>query len=259
MSAKIHPHAVVHPSAQLGEGVEVGPFALVGEHVKLGRGCKVMHHACVEGHTTIGEENEIGPFSVIGGPPQDLKYKGEPTRLEIGDRNQFREYVTVNTGTVTGGGLTKIGSDCLVMAYCHVAHDCVVGDRVVLANYTGLSGHVHIEDWVIVSGMCGISQFLRLGKHSFIGGMTSIRKDVAPYVILVGDPSEVRGINRVGLRRRGFEGERMEAVLESHRLYFESGFEKDQALAEIEKRFPQQDDVRYFVDFVRSSKAGISR
>jgi UDP-N-acetylglucosamine acyltransferase len=213
----------------------------------------------VEGHTTIGEENEIGSFSVIGGTPQDLKYKGEPTRVEIGHRNQFRECVTVNSGTAGGGEVTRIGDDCLIMAYCHVAHDCWIGDHVVMANYTGLSGHVRIEDWVILSGMCGSTQFLHIGKHAFVGGMTAIRKDVAPYVILVGDPSEVRGVNRVGLRRRGFEGERFEAVLECHKIYFESNLEKDQALSEISRRFPNQPDVRYFMDFVRSSKSGISR
>lgn len=257
--SKIHPTAFVHPSAQLGEDVDVGPFAYVGEHARLGKGCKLLHHACVEGHTTMGDFNEIGSFSVIGGEPQDLKYKGEPTRVEIGHRNRFRECVTVNAGTVGGGGVTKIGSDCLVMAYCHVAHDCIIGDHVVMANYTGLSGHVTIEDWVILSGMCGITQFLRVGKHAFIGGMTAIRKDVAPYVILVGDPSEVRGVNRVGLKRRGYEGDRMEAVLEAHKVYFESGLEREQALAELEKRFPSQPDVRYFMDFIRVSKAGVSR
>jgi UDP-N-acetylglucosamine acyltransferase len=255
----IHPTAFVHPKAQLGEGCDIGPFAYVGEHAKLGKRCKLLHHACVEGHTTLGDDNEIGSFSVIGGKPQDLKYKGEPTRVEIGHRNQFRECVTVNAGTMTGGEVTKIGSDCLVMAYCHVAHDCIVGDHVIMANYTGLSGHVRIEDWVILSGMCGITQFLTVGKHAFVGGMTAIRKDVAPYVILVGDPSEVRGVNRVGLRRRGFEGERLEAVLEAYKIYFESGLEKEKALVELDKRFSGQPDVAYFTDFIRKSEHGISR
>lgn len=255
----IHPSAFVHPKAQLASDVEVGPFAYIGEHVKIGKGSKILHHAVVEGHTTLGEANEVGSFSVVGGNPQDLKYKGEPTRLEVGDRNLFREYVTVNTGTVTGGGLTKIGNDCLVMAYCHVAHDCMIGDHVVMANYTGLSGHVSLENWVIVSGMCGISQFVKIGKHAFVGGMTGVRKDVAPYGIIVGDPSEVRGVNRVGLKRRGYEGERMEAVLETYKIYFDSKLEKEQALSELEKRFPNQADVRYFIDFVRTSENGISR
>lgn len=256
--SNIHPSAFVHPRAELAADVEVGPFAFVGEFVKIGKGSRVEHHACVEGHTTLGEKNEVGAYAVLGGKPQDLKYKGEPTRLEIGDRNQFREFVTVNTGTVTGGGLTKIGSDCLIMAYCHVAHDCMVGNHVVMANYSGLSGHVTLEDWVILSGVCGVTQFLRVGKHAFIGGMTGVRKDVAPYVIIVGDPSAVRGLNLVGLRRRGFEGERMKAVQEAYKIYFESGLERDQALVELDKK-TSQPDVKYFVDFIRASEKGISR
>ncbi len=259
MATLVHPTAFVHPKAQIGSDCDIGPFAFVGEFAKIGKNCKLLHHACVEGHTTMGDFNEIGSFSVIGGKPQDLKYKGEPTRVEIGHRNQFREAVTVNAGTMTGGEVTKIGDDCLVMAYCHVAHDCIIGDHVIMANYTGLSGHVKIEDWVILSGMCGISQFLTVGKHAFVGGMTGIRKDVPPYVILVGDPSEVRGVNRVGLRRRGFEGERLEAVLEAYKIYFESGLEKDKALAELDRRFPSQSDVAYFTNFIRKSEHGISR
>ncbi|HEY8279755.1 MAG TPA: acyl-ACP--UDP-N-acetylglucosamine O-acyltransferase [Bdellovibrionota bacterium] len=260
MARTIHPTAFVHPKAELGDDVEVGPFAYVGEFARIGKGTKLLHHACVEGHSTIGDDNEIGSFSVIGGKPQDLKYKGEPTRVEIGHRNQFRESVTVNLGTVTGGGLTKVGSDCLVMAYCHIAHDCIIGDHVIMANYTGLSGHVTIEDWAILSGMCGVTQNNTIGKHAFVGGLTAIRKDVAPYVIIVGDePNEVRGVNRVGLKRRGFEGERFEAVVEACKIYFDSGLEKEQALAELSRRFGDQADVRYFTDFIRKSKNGISR
>ncbi|MGE3260559.1 MAG: acyl-ACP--UDP-N-acetylglucosamine O-acyltransferase [Bacteriovoracia bacterium] len=257
--SNIHPMAFVHPKAELAADVTVDAFAYVGEFAKIGRGTKIMHHACVEGHTTIGENNEIGSYAVLGGKPQDLKYKGEPTRLEIGDRNHFRECVTVNTGTVTGGGLTKIGNDCLIMAYCHVAHDCLVGNNVVMANYSGLSGHVVLEDWVILSGVCGVTQFLRVGKHAFIGGMTGVRKDVAPYVILVGDPSEVRGLNLVGLRRRGFDGERMKAVQEAYKIYFESGLEREQALVELDKKLSGQPDAQYFIDFIRKSEKGISR
>jgi UDP-N-acetylglucosamine acyltransferase len=255
----IHPSAVVHPKAELGKDVEIGAFAYVGEHVKLGDGCKLLHHAAVEGHTEIGANNEIGSFSVIGGKPQDLKYKGEPTRLVIGDNNSFRENVTINTGTVSGGGVTTIGNNCLVMAYCHVAHDCNVGNNVIMANYSGLSGHVTLEDWVILSGVCGVTQFLRVGKHAFVGGMTAVRKDVAPYVIMVGDPSAVRGLNLVGLRRRGFEGDRLKAVMEAYRIYFDQGLEKEQALVEIDRRFPDQPDVRYFADFIRKSENGIGR
>lgn len=257
--SNIHPLAYVHPKAELASDVEVGAFAFVGEFAKIGKGSRVLHHASVDGHTTLGENNEVGAYAVLGGKPQDLKYKGEPTRLEIGHRNHFRECVTVNTGTVTGAGVTKIGDDCLVMAYCHVAHDCVIGNHVVMANYTGLSGHVTIEDWVILSGMCGVSQFLRVGKHSFVGGMTAVRKDVAPYVITVGDPSEVRGLNLVGLKRRGFDGDRLKAVMEAYKIYFDQGLEREQAVAELDRRFPDQSDVRYFIDFIRKSENGIGR
>lgn len=259
MSKLIHPMAFVHPRAELASDVEVGPFAYVGEFVKIGRGTKVEHHATVEGHTTLGEDNEVGAYAVLGGKPQDLKYKGEPTRLEVGSRNKFRECVTVNTGTVTGHGVTKIGNDCLIMAYCHIAHDCVVGNNVVMANYSGLSGHVTLEDWVILSGVCGVTQFLTVGKHAFIGGMTGVRKDVAPYVILVGDPSEVRGLNQVGLRRRGFDADRMKAVQEAYKIYFDSGLEREQALVELDKRLKGQPDVDYFTNFIRKSEKGISR
>ena len=257
--SNIHPMAFVHPRAELASDVEVGPFAYVGEFVKIGRGTKVEHHACVEGHTTLGEGNEVGAYAVLGGKPQDLKYKGEPTRLEVGSRNKFRECVTVNTGTVTGHGVTKIGNDCLIMAYCHIAHDCIVGNNVVMANYSGLSGHVTLEDWVILSGVCGVTQFLTVGKHAFIGGMTGVRKDVAPYVILVGDPSEVRGLNLVGLRRRGFDGERMKAVQEAYKIYFDSGLEREQALAELDRKLKGQPDADYFINFIRKSEKGISR
>ncbi|RYZ96844.1 MAG: acyl-ACP--UDP-N-acetylglucosamine O-acyltransferase, partial [Proteobacteria bacterium] len=254
-----HPSAYVHPKAELAADVEVGAFAFVGEHVQIGAGSKLLHHASVEGHTVLGKNNEVGSFSVIGGNPQDLKYKGEPTRLTVGDNNSFRENVTVNTGTVSGGGVTTIGSNCLVMAYCHVAHDCHVGDNVILANYTGLSGHVTLEDHVILSGVCGVTQFLRVGKHAFVGGMTAVRKDIAPYVITVGSPSVVRGLNLVGLKRRGFDGERLRAVMDAYKIYFDQGLEKDQALAELDRRYPTQPDVKYFADFIRKSENGIGR
>ncbi len=257
--ANIHPTAIVSPKAELASDVEVGAFAFVGEHVKIGEGSRVLHHASVEGHTTLGKGNEVGPFSVIGGKPQDLKYKNEPTRLEIGDRNMFREYVTLNCGTVTGGGVTKIGNDCLIMAYCHVAHDCTLNNNVIMANHSNLAGHVLLEDYVIISGMCGVSQFVRVGKHAFVGGMTAVDKDLAPYVIAVGNRMKVRGVNLVGLKRRGFDAEQIKAILETYKIYFDSGKERDHALAEIVERFPKRSEVEYFVQFIRESKNGIAR
>ncbi len=256
---KIHPTAIVHPAAELAGDVEVGPYAFIGEHVKIGRGSRVLHHASVEGHTTIGENNEVGSFSVLGGKPQDLKYKDEPTRLEIGNRNIFREYVTLNCGTVTGGGVTNIGNDCLIMAYCHVAHDCNIHNHAIMANHSNLAGHVTLEEHAIVSGMCGVSQFVRIGKHSFIGGMTAVDKDVAPYVIGVGNRMKIRGVNLVGLKRRGFDAEQIKNVLDVYKIYFDSGKERDHALAEIVERYPHREEVDYFVNFVRASKNGIAR
>lgn len=257
--ANIHPSAFIHPKAQLADDVEVGPFAYIGESVKIGARTKIMHHACVEGNTTLGVENEVGSFSVIGGKPQDLKYKGEPTQLIIGDRNQFREYVTINTGTVTGGGITRVGNNCLIMAYCHVAHDCTLENNVVMANSAALSGHVTLEDYVILSGMVGVAQFCRVGKFSFVAGNAAVRKDLAPYVIGMGDPLQVRGLNLVGLQRRGFEGDRMKAVKEAYKIYFDSGKEKAEAVAELEKNYSSNEDIAYFVRFVNSSKQGVSR
>lgn len=257
--AKIHASAFVHSGAQLADDVEVGPFAYIGEHVKIGAGSKVLHHAVIEGHTEMGKNNEIGTFSVIGGKPQDLKYKNEPTKLIIGDNNQFREYVTVNTGTITGGGVTSVGSNCLIMAYCHVAHDCHLHNNVIMANYTGLSGHVTLEDHVILSAMVGVVQFARIGKHAFIAGNAAVRKDVAPYVIGMGDPLQVRGLNLVGLQRRGFEGDRLKAVKEVFKIYFESGKEKAEAMSLIESSFAGQPDIDYFLKFLKESKQGISR
>ena len=255
----IHPTAIVHPKAELASDVEVGPYAFIGEHVKIGRGTRILHHASVEGHTTLGENNEVGSFSVLGGKPQDLKYRNEPTQLVIGDRNTFREYITLNCGTVTGGGITKIGSDCLIMAYCHVAHDCNLHNHVIMANHSNLAGHVTLEDHVIVSGMCGVSQFLRLGKHSFVGGMTAVDKEVAPYVIAVGNRMKVRGVNLVGLKRRGFDSAQIKNIQEVYKIYFESEKERDHALAEISERFSGREEVEYFVNFVRTSKSGIAR
>lgn len=255
---KIHPSAIISPGAELGPDVEVGPHAMIGPKVKLGRGTKVAAFAVIEGNTTIGEENVIGHFSVIGGPPQDLKYKGEDTRLVIGDRNQFREYVTINTGTVQAHGVTKVGSNCLLMAYVHLAHDVEVGNHVIIANSSNLAGHVVVEDYVNITGGVGIVQFCRMGKYAYIGGHSGIDKSVAPYCIAVGNRAIVRGVNMVGLKRRGIDGERLRAIMDAYKIYFESGKEKAQALAEIDVMYPDQQDVRYFVDFIRNAtKTGV--
>lgn len=254
----IHPSAIIHKGAELASDVEVGPFAIIGPKVKLGRGTKVHAFAVIEGNTTIGENNIISYHSVIGGAPQDLKFKGEDTRLVIGDNNQFREYCTVNLGTVQAHGLTKIGSNCLFMAYVHVAHDCEVGNNVIIANSSNLAGHVIVEDYVNITGGVGVVQFCRLGKYSYIGGHTGVDKSVAPYTIVVGNRASVRGVNVIGLKRRGIDGDRLRAVIDAYRIYFESGKEKAQALVEIDEIYRDQADVKYFTDFIRASgKTGI--
>ena len=255
---KIHPSAMVSGGAELGADVEVGPHAIIGPKVKIGRGSKIEAFAVIEGNTTIGEENRIGHFSVIGGAPQDLKYKGEDTRLVLGDRNQIREYVTINTGTVQAQGLTKVGSNCLFMAYVHIAHDCDVGNNVIIANSSNLAGHSIIEDYVNITGGVGIVQFARIGKFAYIGGHSGIDKSVAPYCIAVGNRAFVRGVIMNEIKRRGIDGDRLRAILDAYKIYFESGKEKAQALAEIDEIYPEQADVRYFVDFIRAaSKTGV--
>lgn len=254
---KIHPTAIISPGAELAADVEVGPNAMIGPKVKIGAGTKVSAFAVIEGNTTIGANNTIGHFSVLGGPPQDLKYKGEDTRLVIGDNNQIREYVTMNLGTAQAHGLTKIGSNCLFMAYVHIAHDCELGNNVIIANSSNLAGHVIAEDFVNITGGVGVAQFCRLGKYAYIGGHSGIDKSVAPYCIVVGNRAIVRGVNMIGLKRRGIDGDRLRAVMDAFKIYFESGKEKAQALAEIDEIYPDQADVRYFVEFIRNAKTGV--
>ncbi|MGA0706206.1 MAG: acyl-ACP--UDP-N-acetylglucosamine O-acyltransferase, partial [Steroidobacteraceae bacterium] len=199
----IDPRAVIAPSAQLAEGVEVGPFAVIGEGVEIGEGSIIGPHAVINGPTRIGRECRVFQFASIGDAPQDKKYRGEPTRLEIGDRNTFRECCTVNRGTVGGHGITRIGSDNLFMAYSHVAHDCVIGDHCVFSNSVALAGHVEVADWVIMSGFAGVHQFCKVGAHAFLANNTAVTRDVPPYLLVAGTPAEPKGINSEGLKRRG--------------------------------------------------------
>ncbi len=257
--AKIHPSATVEDGAELGEGVEISANVIVGSRVRIGKGTKVSVGAIIEGSTTIGEDCSIGYYSVIGGPPQDLKYAGEDTKLIIGDRTVIREYVTMNTGTIQADGVTKIGSDCLFMAYCHVGHDCEVGDKIIIANSTNLAGHVILEDSVTITGGVGVSQFVRVGKHAYIGGHSAIDKSVARYCIGYGNRLNIKGVNLIGLKRKGYSADQIRAINESHKIFFDSTKEKAQALKEIDELYPDQPDVRYFVEFIRNCKNGIAQ
>jgi UDP-N-acetylglucosamine acyltransferase len=255
----IHPTAIVDPGAVLADDVVVGPYAVVGPAVTLGAGTSLDHHASVQGVTTMGAGNRVFPFAAVGGPPQDLKYRGEPTRLEIGDRNTFREFVTVNTGTTGGGGVTRIGSDNLLMAYVHVAHDCLVGDGTVLANCATLAGHVTIHDRVIVGGMTPIHQFVRIGRNAMVGGASAVDKDIPPFMMAAGNKADLHGLNVIGLRRQGLSPETVAALKEAYRILFRSGILLREALDTLDRTLSGVPEVAHLVEFVRSSKRGITR
>lgn len=256
----IDPRAVIHEGAQLGEGVEVGPFAVIGPHVRLGQGSTVGSHAVVDGHTTVGEGCRIFPFASVGTVPQDLKYRGEPTTLEVGDRTVVREFTTVNIGTEGGGGATRVGSDCLLMAYSHVAHDCVLGNRVILANAATLAGHVTVEDCAGIGGLTAVHQFVRIGEHAYVGGCSAIVMDVPPYCTASGNRAKLYGFNLVGLKRRGFTEEALKDLRRAYRTIFRSKETLHHALDTV-RGSPEYErpEVRKFIDFIARSERGVTR
>jgi len=246
----------IHPDAKLGEGVEVGSFASIGPKVRVGRGTEIGANVVLMGNTTIGERNQIFPGAVIGGEPQSRLYNGEDTRVEIGDGNAIRECVTVHIGTVEGGGVTRIGSGNLLMTCSHVAHDCIVGNDTVLSSGVLLAGHVKVEDNVTVNGGSAVNQFVTLGRHSFIGGLTRIVHDVPPFMIAEGHRATVRSVNAVGLRRHGFSEESIEALKEAFRLIYRSDLRRQEALSKLEGREGLKEEVRELVEFLRRMEAG---
>lgn len=264
MSTQVHPSAIVDAKAELAEGVVVGPYAVIGAGVRVGARTRIGAHCVVDGITTIGTDNVFHPHSSIGGPPQDKKYAGEPTRLEIGDRNTVREFCTFNTGTVQDGGVTRIGSDNWIMAYVHVAHDVSVGNQCILANNATLAGHVQIGDWVIVGGLTGVHQFCKVGAHAMLGFSSAISQDVPPYMMVDGNPAHVHGFNVEGLRRRGFSAERIAQVKQMHRLLYRKGLTFDESKAEIAALKGAgvegaEADVDLMLGFLAAAKRGIVR
>jgi len=257
VTVPVHPAAIVSPEAELGEGTTVGPYAVVGDGVKLGPDCRVMAHAALEGPMTAGRGCRFFPFASVGTDPQDLKYRGERTKLLIGDGNTFREFVTVNRGTAGGGGVTRIGNGNFFMAYAHVAHDCRVGDGTIFANAATLAGHVTVEDAATVGAFSGVHQFCRVGRHAFIGGYSVITQDALPFVKSVGNRAEAYGINTVGLQRRGFTEEAIAMLKRAYRVLFQSGLNTTQALSTIEAELTGSEEVAYLVAFIRSSERGI--
>ncbi|OGX29204.1 MAG: acyl-[acyl-carrier-protein]--UDP-N-acetylglucosamine O-acyltransferase [Omnitrophica WOR_2 bacterium RIFCSPHIGHO2_02_FULL_67_20] len=258
-AVQVHHTAIVHPNAKLGSGVSVGPYTVIEEHVTIGARTRVGAHCVLEGRTTIGEECQIFTGAVIGSIPQDLKYRGEASTLTIGDRNKIREYVTINPGTEGGGGRTTIGSDCLLMAYAHVAHDCTVGSHVILANSVALAGHITIEDHAVVGGLVGIHQFVRVGRLAIIGGCSRVIQDIPPYSTCVGYPAAIFGINREGLRRAGVSSDVQRRLHHAFRILFFSKLAMSHALQEVAKDADHCLELQHLIAFIRASKRGIPR
>ncbi|HVI30537.1 acyl-ACP--UDP-N-acetylglucosamine O-acyltransferase [Phenylobacterium sp.] len=252
MSVQIHPTALVAKGAELADGVSVGPFCVIGEKVRLGRGTKLHSHVVVEGSTELGENNQVYPFAVLGGPPQHTAYKGEDTRLVIGDNNLIREHATMNLGTVNGGGVTRVGSDGLYMIESHVGHDCVVGDHVILTKQATLGGHCQIGDFVIVGGLAAVHQFTRVGRHAMIGGLAAVVKDVIPYGSVWGNHAHLEGLNLVGLKRRGFSRESINTLRAAYRLLFADEGTFQERLDDTIETYSSSPEVMEIIDFIRA-------
>ena len=257
--AWIDPRAVVHEDASIGADAFIGPFCVVGAEATVGERTRLESHVVLDGKITLGEGNVVAPFACLGGPPQDLKYKGEATSLEIGDGNQIREYVTVSRGTSGGGAVTRIGDGNLLMAYTHIGHDCRIGSRIVFANAATLAGHVEVGDDATVGAACGVHQFVRIAKHAFIGGYSTIPQDALPWVITAGNRASSHGINLVGLKRRGYPQATIEALKRCYMTLFRSKLLLADAIAQVEAESGSIPEVAYFLEFVRSTKRGIIR
>jgi UDP-N-acetylglucosamine acyltransferase len=254
-----HPTAIIHPAARLADDVQVGAYSIIGEHVEIGAGTKIGPHVVVTGHTRIGKNNQIFQFCSIGEVPQDKKYAGEPTRLEIGDNNVIRESCTFNIGTVQDVGVTRMGNNNWVMAYVHVAHDCQVGNNVIFANSTHLAGHVIIDDFVILGGFTGVHQFCQIGAHVMTAVGTVLLHDIPPYVKVSGSPAAPHGINSEGLKRRGFSGDALAAIKRAYKTLYRSGLTLEEAKIQLNQQVVENAEVQIMADFLNRSQRGIVR
>jgi UDP-N-acetylglucosamine acyltransferase len=262
--SKIHPSAIVDPKAQLDSSVEVGAYSIIGPNVRIDAGTVVGPHVVIDGHTTIGRDNKFFQFSSIGAAPQDKKWNGEPTRLEIGDGNTIREFVTFNLGTVQDKGVTRLGNDNWISAYVHLAHDCQVGSHTIFSNNAQLAGHVEVGDHAILSGYCGVHQFCKIGAHAFIGMYTSLTQDVPPFVMVAGNPASAKGINVEGLKRRGFTREQIDAIRAAYKLIYRGGLTLEEAKASLQEQegaLPSDaaEQVRSMREFLGVATRGIVR
>ncbi len=256
---KIHPTAVLHPEAKIAPDVEIGPYCVIGEHVRIGSGTRIQSHVNINGWTEIGDGCTFYPFSSIGEPPQDLKFQGEVSTLRIGSNNIFREFVTLNRGTGHGGGETVIGNHNFFMAYCHVAHDCRIGDHVILANAATLAGHILIDDYAIIGGLSAIHQFVRIGRHAIIGGASAVPKDVPPFCNATGNRATLHGLNTTGLKRHRFPDETIRELKHAYRILFRSGQLLRDAFTQVEKEIPPLPEVVELTNFLKNSQRGFCR
>lgn len=260
--SRIHPTAIIAPGAKLADDVQVGAYSIIGDHVTIASGTIVGPHCIIDGHTTIGKNNHFYRFCSIGGMPQDKKYAGEPTGLEIGDGNMVREYVTINTGTIQDIGVTRLGDDNWIMAYVHIAHDCQIANHTIIANSVQLAGHIHIGDWVVLGGLSAVHQFVRIGAHAMVGGTSSVRQDIPPYVIGAGDPFRPSGINTEGLKRRGVDEDSIRAIKNAYRLLYRRQLTSDEAIEQMQQLGTspaEKKAVAVFSDFLEHSSRGIVR
>ena len=255
----IHATAIISPDAELAPDVSVGPYSVIGPQVRIGAGSVIGPHVVIRGPTTLGAGNRIFQFASIGDDPQDKKFGGEETRLEIGDRNTIREYCSINRGTTQDAGVTRVGNDNWLMAYTHIAHDCQVGNGVIMSNNATLAGHVHVEDQVILSGFCAVHQFCRIGAHAFVGGLSGVTRDVLPFMMVAGHPPEPRGINQEGLKRRGFGPEQLRNLKEAYRILYRSGLRLVEAREQLAALAASQPEVRAIVEFLDRSERSIVR
>ncbi len=255
----IHPTAIISPEATVGENVDIGPYSIIGPDVQIGKGTVVGPHVVIEGPTMIGGNCHIFQFVSIGAPPQDLKFKGEKRPVIIGDNNTIREFVTIHGSTSADIGMTYIGDNNLLMAYCHVAHNCKLGNNIVMANAANLAGHIHVEDFAIIGGLSGIHQFARIGCHSIIGGASAVVQDVPPYVTVSGNRAKPYGLNLIGLKRRGFKEETITALKEAYKIIYRSSLLLSVALKRVEAEVDDRPEVRHFIEFIQNAKRGICR
>ncbi len=258
MATSIHPSAIIHAGAEIGDGCEVGPYCVIGARVRMGPGNRLHSHVVLDGDTLLGRENEIVPFACIGGRTQDLKWQGGNTRVEVGDRNTFREYVTIHAATADGGA-TVVGSHNNLLAYTHIAHDCRLGNHIIMSNLAQIAGHVVIEDQAILGGMSAVHQFSRIGRLAMVAACTPIRKDVAPFMLVSGDPAETMKSNLVGLERAGLDPDTIRALGQAHRILFREGLSIPNALTRLEGELPSSPELQHLIEFVRASERGVTK